>query len=223
MRRASTPTTPVFFRAGSGQAERIVAEISAFYRQIGCDPAAYVDALHTPADLIPTLKEAGFRPWAHADNDLMFFTGPDVALPADYAIEEATTDAARGEWVSVLDEASAADPQTRAVLRDIYLRQITDPRMRAYLIRLDGLPVCRCQLFSARGYGHIEAVRTLDGYQRRGLAAAIIRGAMRDSLQMGNKITYLFAEPGAGPQRLYYRLGFRAVAQSATLGFILEE
>jgi predicted GNAT family acetyltransferase len=91
--------------------------------------------------------------------------------------------------------------------------------MRAYLIRVAGEPASRCQLFSYQGLGRIEAVRTRAAYQGRGLATAIIRRALNDSLQQ-NHITYIYAEPGSNAQRLYHRLGFRTVAQKAIRGFL---
>lgn len=97
--------------------------------------------------------------------------------------------------------------------------QIADPRMTAYLIRIDGEPACRCQFFSADGIGRVEAVRTRADFRRRGLASAVVRCATQDSLQQ-NQFTYMYSEPGSDTQRLYQRLGYETVTRRYIRGFI---
>jgi predicted GNAT family acetyltransferase len=91
--------------------------------------------------------------------------------------------------------------------------------MNAYLIRIEGEPACRCQLFSVDGIGRVEAVRTRAEFRRRGLASAAIRYATCDSLQR-NQLTYMFAEPGGEAQGLYHRLGYEIVTRRFIRGFL---
>jgi GNAT superfamily N-acetyltransferase len=207
------------FRGEPGQAERIVSEIVDFYSAKGITPAAYVD-LMAPPDIIPTLKAAGFNEWSGADEDLMFYTGPDLGHPAHYQVETITNEQDRTAWATIIEEEAEQEEAERLLLYELYRTEICDPRMTAYLIRIDGIPAARCLLFSTGGIGRVEAVRTRAAHRGRGLAAALVRGATTDSLHSGNRITFIFAEPGSAPQRLYHRLGFRTVASNLMRGFI---
>jgi len=207
------------FRAPPGQAERIVAEIIDFFESQGIVPAAYVDLL-APPDLVPALLAAGFNEWSGADEDLMIYTGPDQGYPAAFTVEVVKSSRQRAEWAGIMEQSEADDPAQRRLMLDLYTTAISDPRMIAYLIRIDGIPAARCQLFSADGLGRVEAVRTQEEFRGRGLAAALVRRAALDSLERGNRITFIYAEPGSPPQRLYHRLGFRTVAHNLMRGFL---
>ena len=207
------------FRAKVGQSPDIVQDILEFYQTLGAVPAAYIDLLATPEDLVPQLRKANFQEWTGALADLMLYLGPDEARPMTVAVEVVETAPAKEAWASLMAEEDTHDAHAQARLQALYRTQISDPRMAAYLIRVAGEPVSRCQLFSCEGLGRIEAVRTSTAYQGRGLAAAIIRQALNDSLQQ-NHITYIYAEPGSNAQRLYHRLGFRTVARRAIRGFL---
>ena len=207
------------FRAQGGQSATIVQEIIRFYQKLGAVPAAYIDLLTTPEDLIPQLQQANFQEWSGALSDLMLYLGPDLAPPPTVAVEIAETETAKHAWASIVGEEEIHDAHAQARLQEYYLTQISDPRMVAYLARVDGEPASRCQLFSCQGLGRIEAVRTRKPYRGRGLAAAVIRQALSDSLR-ANHTTYIYAEPESDAQRLYQRLGFRAVAQKALRGFL---
>ena len=205
------------FRAAEGTASAIVEAIIAFYSGYGAPPVAYVDCLATPRDLPDALIAAGVSEWPGASSDLLIYTGPDQARPAIVEVEVVDGDEDREAWASLVEE--DADERTRAILRQLYLREIGDPRVTAYLARVDGKAASRCELFSSDGLGRVEAVRTLESYQGRGLAAALVRAATHDSL-LRNEITYIYAEPGGNAKRLYERLGFRTVATNVIRGFL---
>ena len=206
------------FRLFPGQAESMVSEIIDFYCRFGAAPAAYVDCLASPLDLIPVLLEAGFQAWDGAVSDLMVYTGHGLAVSTPYRVKRVTTDTDREDWASITD---VDDPAQRVLLHKVYLTQLADPRLTAYLVRLDGEPVARCQLFSAGGIGRIEAVRTRLGFRGRGLASALIRSAIQDSLQL-NRLTYLYAEPGGSPQQLYLHLGFANAVQNFIRSYLFQ-
>jgi ribosomal protein S18 acetylase RimI-like enzyme len=208
------------FRGEGGAGRRIAAEVIDYYRSLGATPAAYVDCLATPHDLIPSLLAAGFVEWTGATSDLMLYIGPDEARPVKVEVELVVTGADQVAWASITEETEGA--QQREVLTALYTMEISDPRMRAYLVCVDGEPACRCELFSCDGLGRVEAVRTAERYQGRGLAAAAIRRAVADSAELGNQLTYIYAEPGGAAQRLYHRLGFRTVSERAVRSFIWE-
>jgi GNAT superfamily N-acetyltransferase len=205
------------FRGSEGTASAIVEEIVAFYTALGAPPVAYVDCLATPGDLPVELLAAGFIEWPGASSDLLIYVGPDEAPSATVQVEVVTTAAHREAWAAIVEE--EADQAARAVLRRLYLREIADPRITAYLAWVDGRAVSRSELFSSDGLGRVEAVRTLEPYRGRGLAASLVRAATRDSLRR-NQLTYIYAEPGGNAKRLYERLGFRTVATDVIRGFL---
>ena len=208
------------FRAPEGTGEDIAWEIIGFYRGLGAVPLAYVDGLSTPTDLVGCLLRAGFRELPGWGSDLMLYVGPDEGLPSAHAVDVVRTDADRADWASIVEE--DADADGRQLLHRLYEREIADPRITAYIARVDGLHVSRCHLFSSQGLGRVEAVRTLGAYRGRGLAAAVVRRAVLDSLDRGN-LAYIYAEPGGAAQRLYARLGFRTVATNALRCFAWED
>ena len=206
------------FRAAEGTGATIAREIIAFYRTLGAPPVAFVDVLATPHDLVARLVEAGFQEWPGAAADLMLYVGPDAERPSSAAVTIARTEQDKAEWAAVIEE--GVDAETRRLLQDLYTMELSDSRITAYLARLDGRPAGRCKLFACDGLGRVEAVRTLVPYRGRGLAAALVRQAVRDSLARGNDLTYIYAEPNGDAQRLYDRLGFRTVAKKVIRGFI---
>lgn len=206
------------FRAPEGTGASIAQGIITFFQSFGAAPAAFVDVLSTPGDLVPSLLATGFVEWAGATSDLMLYAGPDQLQPSTASVERVQTPADRVDWAGVMEE--AADQATRSLLQRLYVIEIADPRVTAYMVRLDGHVVARCELFACDGLGRVEAVFTLRAYRGRGLASAVIRRAVADSIAEGNHLTYIQAEARSDAQRLYERLGFRTIARDFVRGFV---
>lgn len=212
------------FRAPEGTAPTIVAEVVAHYRALAITPAAYVDALATPHDLPEQLEAAGFHELGGTQfgaTDLLVYIGPDRERAADAAVEIVQNDAGRAAWATVVED--DAEGERRSLLTRLHLAEVADARVTPFLARVEGRPAARALLFSHRGLGRVECVRTLLPYRGRGLAAAVVRSAVGASLAAGNHLTYLYAEQGGAAQRLYKRLGFRTVAASVMRFFALDE
>lgn len=209
------------FCGGEGDGARIAAEVIEFYRGRGCTPVAYVDALSTPGDLGACLLAAGFVHAAQWDGALMLYVGPDTGRTSTAEAELVVGEAARRAWAELADEEADVDQQS--MLQTMYYAQLGDPRVRAYLARVDGKAAAHCLLFSSGGIGRVETVRTLSPYRGRGLAAAVVRRAVEDSLALDHQLTYIFAEDGGAAQRLYASLGFRTVMTGAIHTYMLGE
>ena len=209
------------FRTAAGEAPRIVAEISATFRSRNLTPAAYVDLL-APDDLVPALLQAGFQEWSGATNNLLLYDATDQrsATPVSAAAVSVTvveSEEDRQAWAGIMEETTGTDE--RPLLQQLYYTEICDPRITAYLVRVDGEPACRAELFSADGLGRVEAVRTAERFRSCGLASAAIRTAIRDSQRQGNQLTYIYCEPDSAAQRLYQKLGFVLAAELVTRSF----
>src|SRR4051812_41228011 len=70
-----------------------------------------------------------------------------------------------------------------------------------------------CALFHEDGVAQIDEVTTVELYRRRGLARAVVVGALRASLDAGAELTFLVADEGDWPMRWYERLGFEAIGR----------
>jgi ribosomal protein S18 acetylase RimI-like enzyme len=70
-----------------------------------------------------------------------------------------------------------------------------------------------CALFQEDGVGQIDEVTTVEQYRRRGLAGAVVQGALRASLEGGAELTFLVADEGDWPMRWYERLGFETIGR----------
>ncbi len=77
-----------------------------------------------------------------------------------------------------------------------------------YLAFLNGRPAGCCSLFSKSGLGRVDSVITRKGFRRRGVAAALVRRAISDSLKFRNSDTYLVTECGSPAECLYRKIGF---------------
>jgi ribosomal protein S18 acetylase RimI-like enzyme len=206
------------FCGGDGDGPRIAAEVIEFYLSRSCTPVAYVDALSTPADLGKHLLAAGFVHTTQWDDALMLYVGPDTGQAAAAVAELVTDDASRRAWTEIVDEEASANQQS--ALQAMYYAQLGDPRVRAYLVRVNDTAAAHCLLFSSGGIGRVETVRTRSSYRGRGLAATVVRRAVEDSLALEHQLTYIFAEDGGPAQRLYTRLGFRTVTVEAIHAYV---
>ncbi|MFN8466680.1 MAG: GNAT family N-acetyltransferase [Caldilineaceae bacterium] len=209
------------FCGDEGDGPRIAAEVIDFYRGRSCTPVAYVDALSTPGDLGACLLAAGFAHAVQWDGTLMLYVGPDAGRASTAEAELVIGEATRRAWSEIADEEAGADQQS--MLQAMYCAQLGDPRIRAYLARVDGTAAAHCLLFSSGGIGRVETVRTLSRYRGRGLAAAVVRRAVEDSLALDHQLTYIFAEDGGAAQSLYTSLGFRTVMTGAIHTYMMGE
>jgi ribosomal protein S18 acetylase RimI-like enzyme len=70
-----------------------------------------------------------------------------------------------------------------------------------------------CRLFSHGGVGQIEDVATLPSARNQGLASSVVTAAAQASIDAGNELTFLVADAGDWPQKLYRKLGFVDLAR----------
>ena len=70
-----------------------------------------------------------------------------------------------------------------------------------------------CALFQEDGVAQIDEVTTVEKYRRRGLARAVVEGALSASLESGAELTFLVADEGDWPKEWYERLGFEPIGR----------
>jgi len=162
-----------------------------------------------PKDLGARLEAEGL---SAADSELAMST--DVApaklpgAPGDLAVRRVT----RAEELSSFAAISAAnwDPPDQ-ILADFY-RRSTDALLepgcpiRFYVAELSGEPVAGVEITLAAGVAGVYGLSTMARHRRRGIGAAVLSEALRDSLgHARGRAVLQAAEAGVG---LYRRLGF---------------
>ena len=133
--------------------------------------------------------------------------------PAERTVEEVPLPALR-----FARERSLASPKRdadarRQIIDFTYLVGRSTP-MRPFAARGDRAEVASfCTLFQRGGIGQVDDVTTLKQYRRRGLAAAVVGGAVRSSLADGDEFIFLVADDADWPKDWYARLGFEPIGR----------
>lgn len=101
---------------------------------------------------------------------------------------------------------------------DDVIRQLSEHKQvlaadgaRFFAAHFDGVLASYCDLYSDERTGQIEAVQTLERFRNKGLARAVVAGALAASEAEGHDLTFLLADQADWPKQLYEKLGFDVV------------
>ena len=197
-------------------AEQIRAELDPILRGAGA-PTEHIEVWETTVEN-PALRALRDEHISRVPDVAMVFDGDSDAVPGeiDLGVEELRDlDAGLWRWYrTTLNE--FGDPLDDGVL-DQLLSRIRDvflpSGLRWFLVRVDGEPAGYTSLISVAGVGYLDSVVTMPKFRRRGIASATVGAAVRASAEAGDRVTFLLAEEGGEPQRLYERLGFVTTAR----------
>jgi ribosomal protein S18 acetylase RimI-like enzyme len=70
-----------------------------------------------------------------------------------------------------------------------------------------------CALYQEDGVAQIDEVTTVEQYRRRGLARAVVGGALDAAREGGAELVFLVADESDWPMRWYERLGFEPIGR----------
>jgi GNAT superfamily N-acetyltransferase len=145
------------------------------------------------ADVVPTmtLDLATFEPTSEAASSLQ--------------IAMVTSDEDRADWATVLGAGFGTDASLGTALVD--QSTLADPRIVAYLGRVDGAPVATGYMVVDGDWVGVFAIATTPDSRRRGYAEAVTTAIVLEGRQRGARTAYLQASDMGRP--LYERLGFR--------------
>ena len=122
----------------------------------------------------------------------------------------AATHLASMAWFDVTDPATAEE--IVAMEREVFV----PAGRRWFVVRgPDGVDALAAVIV-LNGVGYVDHVATAPHARRRGHARALVARAVAAARDDGAERTYLLAEPGGDPERLYARLGFRDVTRIAS-------
>jgi ribosomal protein S18 acetylase RimI-like enzyme len=124
-------------------------------------------------------------------------------------------------------ERAAVMPVRRAVAEDdpdipqeaVEQRLVRDDRLdrvgngRWFAAPADGPPEASCVLYGRDGIGQVETVVTTPASRGRGLASTVVTAAAETSRERGDELTFIVADAGDWPWKLYERLGFDRVGE----------
>jgi ribosomal protein S18 acetylase RimI-like enzyme len=152
------------------------------------------------------------RGWRYFTLVTMAYRGPRSREPATGAeqVDPRAVRGARGD--ALLDGTRDADARRQIV-------EFTELMARAVPTRMiaahagDGGIGSFCVLFQDGGTGQIDEVTTIERHRRRGLATAVVEGALAASLADGDALTFLVADDADWPKEWYERLGFEPVGR----------
>ncbi len=170
------------------------------------------------ADPMPAVKQAEAVCGRSRPDALMAFDGNEVAVPPSAATVGEVIDPDESFWHAWI----ASRPEFGVAMPEMVLDQLLDrdrsvfmpAGMRIFAGMIDGELAGFCSLLSLEGAGYVDSVVTLRAHRRRGVASATVCAAVRASRRAGDRETFLLAELGLRPQRLYERLGFRTIARA---------
>ena len=201
-------------RLAPAEADRVIASVTALFRERAWVMAWWVMPNSRPADLAERLVAYGFAP---LDHDLgmaadMAAVPRTVPLPSGVTIERVLTDAALDDWIRAFG-AGFGVPEAALAAYARMPRGVPPPEslFRYYLARAGGEPVGTALWFPARRAAVIDEITTIQAMRRRGVATAITHEVLQDAHAAGYETAVLVASP-AGAQ-VYRRLGFQSYGQ----------
>jgi GNAT superfamily N-acetyltransferase len=125
-------------------------------------------------------------------------------------VEEVDTETLAPVWAEAMRKDFGSD--------DDVIRQLTEHKQvlaadgaRFFAARVDGVLASYCDLYSDGRTAQIEAVQTLERFRNKGLARAVVSGALAASEAEGHDLTFLLADEADWPKQLYEKLWFDVV------------
>ena len=155
------------------------------------------------------LRERG---WRYFTLVTMAYRGA-VAPDAGRAVEQVEPAALRAARYRALDD-GRRDAEARRQIVSFTELMAAVGTTRLFAARGDRSEIGSfCALFQEDGVAQIDEVTTVEQYRRRGLARAVVVGALGAALASGAELVFLVADESDWPMRWYERLGFEPVGR----------
>ena len=192
-----------------GVAERL-GRLQEHMQLLGEWPALVVaEGLSEPTDLPLWLETNG---WIDLERERVMWTRHPPTVPhLDPSLRvEAVTRRSAAEFERVEREvfgvaAARAEERAKRVAAGV-----EEGDLRAYVVRLRGLPVATARLAAGEGVAGIFGVGVSAGHRRQGYGSLVTAIATRAGLATGAKLVWLSVEEGNAPaMELYRKLGYQ--------------
>lgn len=188
----------------------VARSVAAHFRSRGLPVVADVDEVAERIGIGRSLRQLGITPVIGDTLLMRYESDQPPAGSYDCEVGVVIKIGSQDEMEMWVDTAASddRDGENATMWREVLERESRFNPCTLYLGRVDGRPAGACDLFSQDGWGRVESVATRPQFRRRGVAYAVVSAAVRDSLDQGNAVTYLYVEAGSDAERLYRRIGF---------------
>ena len=85
---------------------------------------------------------------------------------------------------------------------------------RFFVVKLDGELAGKCELYIDGKDAQVENVDTLEAFRGRGVARAVVLGAIEAATEAGAERTFIVADDDDWPKELYAKLGFDRIGRT---------
>jgi ribosomal protein S18 acetylase RimI-like enzyme len=200
----------VRFEGGFGELEATVVEACADELQPSlAHRKVVIPDERAGARVADELQRSGWRYFTLAT---MVYRGAG-APDGGRSVEEVGPDALRPARYRALDD-GRRDTEARRQIVAFTERMAGVGSTRLFAARGDRSEIGSfCALFLEDSVAQIDEVTTVEQYRRRGLARAVVVGALRAALDAGAELVFLVADESDWPMRWYERLGFEPVGR----------
>ncbi len=156
------------------------------------------------------VDEFGGLGW-HVERDLVMPHRRRPGCEVDVSIvEEVDPETLAPVWAEAMQKDFGGDADVIQQLIE-HKRVLAADGARFFAARMNGVLASYCDLYSDGRTGQIEAVQTLERFRNKGLARAVVSGALAASEAEGHDLTFLLADGADWPKHLYGKLGFDVV------------
>lgn len=157
----------------------VLADIVAFYDEVGIRPSVEVLEPDTTDELGELLGDAGFSPIA---DGITLHVTPNGASPIQVSgveiREVGRTE--RDRYIEVLLDAYEL-PARASALRQMFAHEHANPGLRRYLASIDGAPAAAAALYTCEGTALFAGAATLPAFRRHGCQSALIARRLSDA------------------------------------------
>lgn len=180
--------------------ERVFGEAGLTHRRIR------VESPHLARRVATAFDRAG---WCRERHLAMVWRRPLDRWDQPGVVREVSQEEYEPLETALLRQYSSSEPVVRQLL-DLRRRYAAAVGGRFFAGSEGGQLVSGCEVWSWEGTAEIDAVGTLSGHRRKGLARAVVSRAVLEASRTAD-LVFLFADDEDWPKALYAKLGFRPV------------
>jgi GNAT superfamily N-acetyltransferase len=188
----------------AAQCARIFAGHAVAHRKVVVDRECFGKSL------VPGFRTLG---WEHERDVVMVHRRTPDRAPAASAAREMSLEDIIPTFENAARRAFDDTPTAQQILARNYLLRERG-RARFFAAEQDGVPASHCELYSDGTTAQVESVTTLERYQGRGLARAVVLAAVDAAQASGCDFVFLRADDAGWPKELYRKLGFDPVGRT---------
>lgn len=178
----------------------------------------FIDVPHpVPEELSELLVESGCHPTGESRSSMLLTGREETSRKAeklDISLVEADTlDVYLDLFLKGFNTPEHLVPAATGLFRDLVPRNCHSGNSRLYLGTFRNEPAATLYLFFEGDEGGVNMVSKKESLRGRGLAAAMVGGAVADARSLGIRKLGLETRWNSAPERLYGRLGFATIAR----------